>query len=92
MDQQLQPRHAGSGVSRTMCHAGRPPRGLVTDCELLCVCARQNEMNAAATAAQEAFVSWRDASLITRQQVMFKLQSLIRDNMVRSRTDSEVVW
>ena len=41
-------------------------------------------MNAAANAAKEAFVSWRDTSLMTRQQVMFKLQALIRDNMVRS--------
>ena len=41
-------------------------------------------MNAAAEAADNAFVTWRESSLMTRQQVMFKLQSLIRDNMVRS--------
>lgn len=47
-------------------------------------------MNAAATAAQEAFTSWSDTSLMTRQQVMFKLQSIIRDNMVRSCVDINV--
>ena len=39
-------------------------------------------MNAAAEAAQNAFPAWSDASLMTRQQVMFKLQAIIRDNMV----------
>ena len=41
-------------------------------------------MNAAASAAQKAFSTWRETSLMTRQQVMFKLQALIRDNMVSS--------
>ena len=41
-------------------------------------------MNAAASAAQEAFTTWRETSLMTRQQVMFKLQALIRENMVSS--------
>ena len=45
-------------------------------------CATQREMEAAAEAAQSAFGSWRETSLMTRQQVMFKLQRLIRDNMV----------
>lgn len=40
-------------------------------------------MNAAAEAAQTAFSDWSDTSLMTRQQVMFKLQAIIRDNMVR---------
>jgi malonate-semialdehyde dehydrogenase (acetylating)/methylmalonate-semialdehyde dehydrogenase len=44
-------------------------------------CATQEEMNAAAEAAQEAFSDWTEASLMTRQQVMFKLQAIIRDNM-----------
>lgn len=39
-------------------------------------------MNAAAAAAEKAFASWREISVMSRQQVMFKLQSLIRDNMV----------
>ena len=41
-------------------------------------------MNAAADVAQEAFTTWRETSLMTRQQVMFKLQALIRENMVSS--------
>ena len=40
-------------------------------------------MNAAASAAQSAYSSWSDTSLMTRQQVMFKLQGIIRANMVR---------
>jgi malonate-semialdehyde dehydrogenase (acetylating)/methylmalonate-semialdehyde dehydrogenase len=44
-------------------------------------CATQEEMHAAAEAAQEAFSDWSEASLMTRQQVMFKLQAIIRDNM-----------
>lgn len=44
-------------------------------------CATQDEMNAAASAAQKAFSSWSDTSLMTRQQVMFKLQGIIRANM-----------
>lgn len=46
-------------------------------------CATQDEMEAAAEAAQSAFSTWRESSLMTRQQVMFRLQQLIRDNMVR---------
>ena len=44
-------------------------------------------MNAAAEAADKAFSEWKDASLMTRQQVMFKLQAIIRDNMVSSMSD-----
>ena len=39
-------------------------------------------MNSAAMAAEAAFSLWKEASLMTRQQVMFRLQAIIKDNMV----------
>ncbi|KDN44566.1 putative methylmalonate-semialdehyde dehydrogenase mitochondrial precursor [Tilletiaria anomala UBC 951] len=39
------------------------------------------EFDAAVANAQAAFPEWRAASLLTRQQVMFRLQALIRDHM-----------
>ena len=48
-------------------------------------------MNAAAEAAQGAFPDWSAASLMTRQQVMFKLQAIIRDNMVSCPLDDNHV-
>ena len=39
-------------------------------------------MNAAAEAAHRAFKEWQDTSILTRQQVMFKFQQKIKDNMV----------
>eukprot|EP00731_Ephydatia_muelleri_P022223 Em0014g814a len=39
-------------------------------------------MNAAAESAQAAFRSWRETSAMSRQQVMFKLQHLIKENML----------
>ena len=44
-------------------------------------CATQEEMNAAAESSQAAFRSWREISAMSRQQVMFKLQHLIKENM-----------
>ena len=38
-------------------------------------------MTAAAEAAQAAFPSWADVSILSRQRVMFNLQHLIRENM-----------
>lgn len=43
----------------------------------------QDEMEAAVSAAQEALTTWSQTSVLTRQQVMFKYQQLIRDNIVR---------
>lgn len=43
--------------------------------------ATQDEMEAAVAAANEAFTSWSQASVLTRQQVMFKYQQLIRENI-----------
>ncbi|XP_076055032.1 putative methylmalonate-semialdehyde/malonate-semialdehyde dehydrogenase [acylating], mitochondrial [Oratosquilla oratoria] len=43
--------------------------------------ATQNEMDAAVDAAAEAFKTWSKTSVLTRQQVMFKYQQLIKDNM-----------
>ena len=42
----------------------------------------QDEMEAATTAASEAFKTWSKTSVLTRQQVMFKYQDLIKQNMV----------
>lgn len=41
------------------------------------------EMEAAVSAAREAFPSWSQTSILTRQQSMFKLQHLIKENMKR---------
>jgi malonate-semialdehyde dehydrogenase (acetylating)/methylmalonate-semialdehyde dehydrogenase len=41
------------------------------------------EFNAAVQAAKDAFPKWRNTPLSTRSRVMFKLQELIRKNMVR---------
>lgn len=43
--------------------------------------ATQGEMEAAANAAAKAFQSWSQTSVVARQQVMFKLQQLIKENM-----------
>lgn len=44
-------------------------------------CATPAEMKAAADAASEAFKTWSQSSVMTRQQLMFKFQQLIKDNM-----------
>uniref|UniRef100_A0A914W4U7 Probable methylmalonate-semialdehyde/malonate-semialdehyde dehydrogenase [acylating], mitochondrial n=1 Tax=Plectus sambesii TaxID=2011161 RepID=A0A914W4U7_9BILA len=41
----------------------------------------QSEMKAAAESCKKAFQSWRDVSIISRQQCMFKLAELIRRDM-----------
>lgn len=43
--------------------------------------ATQDEMEAAVNAAANAFPSWSETSILARQQVMFKLQQLIKENM-----------
>ncbi|CAG2100389.1 unnamed protein product, partial [Medioppia subpectinata] len=45
------------------------------------------EMEAAVSAADNAFKTWSKTSVLTRQQTMFKLQALIKQNMKRL-TDS----
>ncbi|KAI2805974.1 hypothetical protein BLOT_004985 [Blomia tropicalis] len=42
--------------------------------------ATQQEMNDAVESAREAFKSWSQTSILTRQQTMFKLQHLIKQN------------
>ncbi|XP_065843392.1 probable methylmalonate-semialdehyde/malonate-semialdehyde dehydrogenase [acylating], mitochondrial [Oscarella lobularis] len=44
-------------------------------------CATREEMNSAVDAAASAFESWKDVSILSRQQIMFKLQHIIRNNM-----------
>ncbi|EGD77991.1 aldehyde dehydrogenase [Salpingoeca rosetta] len=44
-------------------------------------CATPEELNEAAESAAATFKTWRNSSVITRQNVMFKLQGLLRDNM-----------
>jgi malonate-semialdehyde dehydrogenase (acetylating) / methylmalonate-semialdehyde dehydrogenase len=41
------------------------------------------ELKAAVESAQKAFKTWKATSIMARQQIMFKLTSLIRDNMDR---------
>ncbi|XP_046987875.1 probable methylmalonate-semialdehyde dehydrogenase [acylating], mitochondrial [Schistocerca americana] len=41
----------------------------------------QDEMEAAVASAKEAFKSWSNTSILTRQQIMFKYQDIIRKNM-----------
>ncbi|SJX60249.1 probable methylmalonate-semialdehyde dehydrogenase (acylating), mitochondrial precursor [Sporisorium reilianum f. sp. reilianum] len=41
----------------------------------------KSEFDAAVANAEAAFPAWRDTSLLSRQQVMFKLQALLREHM-----------
>ena len=46
--------------------------------------ATQAEMLAAVESCKQAFATWKDTTVLTRQQIMFKFVSLIKDNMVRN--------
>lgn len=48
----------------------------------MCPETTQEELNAAGDAAHQAFLSWRNTSVLARQQIMFKLQQKLKDNMV----------
>uniref|UniRef100_A0A4D5RA25 Probable methylmalonate-semialdehyde/malonate-semialdehyde dehydrogenase [acylating], mitochondrial n=1 Tax=Scolopendra viridis TaxID=118503 RepID=A0A4D5RA25_SCOVI len=41
----------------------------------------EQEMQSAVSAAKEAFKTWSQTSVLSRQQIMFKYQQLIKDNM-----------
>ncbi|ESO86805.1 hypothetical protein LOTGIDRAFT_194671 [Lottia gigantea] len=41
----------------------------------------KEEMEAAVASSREAFKSWSQTTILTRQQIMFKFQQLIKDNM-----------
>ncbi|KAK6182672.1 hypothetical protein SNE40_010300 [Patella caerulea] len=41
----------------------------------------RDEMEAAVASAQDAFRSWSQTTVLTRQQIMFKFQQLIKDNL-----------
>lgn len=43
----------------------------------------QEEMRSAVDSAETAFKTWKNTSLLSRQQIMFRLAALIRDNMDR---------
>ena len=43
----------------------------------------QAEMNAAVDAATKAFESWSQTSILSRQQILFAYQGLIKSNMVK---------
>lgn len=45
-------------------------------------CATMDEMNSAMAAAKRAFPEWRERSVMARQNVMFQLRHLIKNNMV----------
>lgn len=49
-----------------------------------CPEATEEEKLAAVAAAEKAFETWQDSSILTRQQIMFGLQQKIKDNMVTS--------
>ena len=40
------------------------------------------EMESAVTAAKTAFPAWADQSVLSRQQIMFNLQHLVKKHMV----------
>ena len=42
----------------------------------------QEEMLSAVQAAKDAFPAWSSTTILTRQQIMFKFQDLIKKNMV----------
>lgn len=44
--------------------------------------ATQAEMEAAVTSSKKAFKTWSKTSPLTRQQIMFRLQDLIKKNIV----------
>lgn len=41
----------------------------------------QSEMESAVESSKQAYKTWSQTSVLTRQQVMFKLQQIIRANM-----------
>lgn len=43
----------------------------------------KDEMAAAVASCKRAYTDWSQTTILTRQQMMFKLQNLIRDNLVR---------
>lgn len=43
--------------------------------------ATQDEMEAAVASCKRAFESWSQTTILTRQQIMFKFQNLIRENL-----------
>ena len=43
--------------------------------------ATNDEMNEAVASAKEAYASWSKTSPLARQQIMFKYQALIKDNL-----------
>ncbi len=45
----------------------------------------QAEMEKAVESAKAAFPEWSKASPLRRQEIMFKYQNLIKDNLVRQR-------
>ena len=71
-----------------------PPRQPMNDLSILCTPQATNEvvtrvpeatsaeMQAAVDAASAAYPKWADTTVLTRQQIMFKYQQLIKDNMV----------
>lgn len=42
----------------------------------------QDEMEAAVASCKRAFDDWSQTTILTRQQMMFKLQNLVRENLV----------
>lgn len=50
--------------------------------------ATKEEMQAASDSAQRAFKQWAETPISARARVMFKLQALISENMVRSNSIS----
>ena len=49
-----------------------------------------DEMESAVAAAKVAFPAWAEQSILSRQQVMFNLQHLVKKHMVGNNTDKEM--
>ena len=47
-------------------------------------------MESAVAAAKAAFPAWAEQSILSRQQVMFNLQHLVKKHMVGNNTDKEM--
>lgn len=52
----------------------------------------KSELEEAVLSAKEAYKTWSKTSVLTRQQIMFKYQSIIRSNMVCNNVFFRVLY
>ncbi|XP_013388896.1 probable methylmalonate-semialdehyde dehydrogenase [acylating], mitochondrial [Lingula anatina] len=53
--------------------------------------ATHDEMEAAVAGCKEAFKTWSETTILTRQQLMFKFQQLIKDNLFGSKITQKTI-